>query len=386
MWQAALSKVFKLRDKVAMNLSKEEDVEKPFLEHLEDLRSMLVRMATTLAVTTIGTFFFYKELFQMILMPLVFAGIAPDIEHAKEILINIGPPNAFMTAVNVSLIAGVIVAFPLLLFFLLQFVLPGLKQNEKKLIFPALGIGAGLFATGVLFSYFMVLPRALSFFEEFGRDLGVKQTWTLEEYITFSTRFILIFGASFELPVLVMALVKLDFLSYKVMKTTWKHALVAVFIFAAVITPTQDVLTLTLLAGPLYVLYLICIFLAYFIEKKERQLYPEFYAERDKDEAELNTEIDDWDKEDYNPWDQSGDDEDDDDDLSPRTKKAAPIAATGTVPQEEEPAASEPEQTAAEPQSSDASDASDSNASAGEKTLEDLAREDENRSGSNPTD
>ena len=314
MWKSVLSKVFKMRDKVAMNLGK-GDEEKPFLDHLEDLRTMLVRIAITLLVATLGAFFFYKDTFNIIMHPLVLAGMAGNQTEANTLLFNPDPTGAFMMAMNTSMIAGVIISFPFLMFFLLQFILPGLRPNEKKLIFPAIGVGAGLFAVGLSFSYFSVLPRALKFFNDFGTDLGIKQMWTLDHYITFSTRFILVFGASFELPVLVMALVKLDILSYKLMKTTRAYAIIGIFIFAAVITPTQDVLTLMLLAGPLYVLYEICIWLAYFMEKKDRTAYPEYYAELEKDEAALKKESppDEWDKEDYNPWDQSGSDEEDED-------------------------------------------------------------------------
>ena len=347
MWQAALNKLFKVREKVALNLNK-EDEEKPFLDHLEDLRKMFVRIAVTLILSVLGTFAFYKQLFQVILGPLSMAGFGEEGEKLESFLTTLSPQEAFMTAVNISLIAAIIVSFPLLLFFILQFVLPGLRNNEKRVLWPAIAIGAGLFLTGVCFSYFVVLPRALAFFAEFAEGMGVRNDWRLGEYITFATRFILIFGISFELPVVVMALVKLDFLSYKVMGTTRKHALIGIAVFSAVITPTQDVLTLLLLAGPLYVLYEICIWLAWFLEKKERQLYPEFYAERDKDEAELAKETDDWDKDDYTPWFSDEEDDDIEDEYQQRAKPST----TSTTPP---PAGSE-------------------------KTLEELAREDEQNS------
>jgi len=157
---------------------------------------------------------------------------------------------------------------------LLQFVLPGLKDTEKKLLFPAIAIGTGLFVGGCLFAYWMVLPRALVFFAEFAGTMGAKQMWEIGAYVTFTTRFILVFGIAFELPVIVMALVKLDILTFKIMKNTWRHALVAITLFAAVITPTPDVLTLMLMSGPLYVLYAICVILAYFLEKKDREALP----------------------------------------------------------------------------------------------------------------
>jgi Tat protein translocase TatC len=350
MWQAALNKVFKVREKVALNLTP-DDEEKPFLDHLEDLRKMFVRIAVTLIITVLCTFGFNKLLTDTILKPYVWAmngaslsingyifspdelvdkkapqepqkegtpspesdpptatpGVTtPDLDSRPAFTWKMPgtrtPQEGFMASVNVSLVAAVIISFPFLLLFLLQFILPGLRTNERRILWPALGIGFGLFITGVVFSFFFVLPRALQFFVEWNYDHGFENIWMLGDYITFATRFILIFGISFELPVVVMALVKLDFLSYKVMTGTRKHAIIGIAIFSAIITPTQDVLTLALLAVPLYFLYEICIWLAFFLEKKERQAYPEFYAERDKDEAELEKEIDDWDKEGYTPW------------------------------------------------------------------------------------
>lgn len=443
MWQGILTKVFKIREKVALNLNK-EDEEKPFLEHLDDLRTMFVRIFTTLITAVIVTFLFNQQLLDIIMIPYKWgremaeqtrleaekatqepATPATDPQKKPEApapaqqqqpapatpgapapggttIINIhfwvpgsaaplvttetqpappvaaaapppapasatappaaspaktdtdekqsslmarlnriastygmpgtrSPQEGFMVTVNVALIAAVILSFPLLLLFLLQFILPGLRENEKKTLFPALAIGFGLFLTGVCFSYFSVLPRALGFFEEWNDQHGIGSSWFLGDYVGFATKFILIFGVSFELPVVVMALVKLDFLSFKVMRTTRKHAIIAIAIFSAVITPTQDILTLLLLAGPLYVLYEICIWLAYFMEKKERQLYPEFYAERDKDEAELSKEPDAWDTEDYNPWG-SGDDDDEDPDAWRRKEGSAAKPSAETSP------------------------------------------------------
>lgn len=410
MWHGILNKVFKAREKIALNLNP-NDEEKPFLDHLEDLRKMLVRIAVTLLVCVLGTFVFNKQLTDIVLLPYQWAGEtakATILSNAKE-AIEAGQPapvvefrkpstrtpqEGFMASVNVSMIAAVILSFPLLLFFLLQFILPGLKATEKKVLFPALAIGFGLFLTGVTFSYFMVLPRALDFFFVWNFDHGFESTWMLGDYITFATRFILIFGISFELPVVVMALVKLDFLSYKLMKNTRKHAIIAIAIFSAVITPTQDILTLLLLAGPLYVLYEICIWLAYFIEKKDREAFPEYYAEIDKDEKELEKpqEKDEWDNENYNPWFSEDDQDKDIDDEYQKPRPSAPppsvekavntvamsdpVEETGedqgsVMPDEEEPPV--PAESPADPAKPET-----------EKTTEELAREDEQRSGNPP--
>jgi Sec-independent protein secretion pathway component TatC len=403
MFKWAFSKIVKLREKVAVDLG-DGDVEKPFLDHLEDLRTMIVRMCVTLLVVTVITFFFCEDLLKIIEYPLTLAGIKDKIT-----LQNLHVTGGFMTAMNVSLVAGVVLAFPLLLYFLLQFILPGLRSTEKKVVFPALGVGAGLFLIGVVFSYYMVAPRALQFFYEFSVSVGsgagtkvvgssppgavqqtfsngfgvlwerknesIRQTvetsvdgtnwthvaaapqpqqeskegaapgdfryvritclptapgvpatassepaatitavaaapfiWELTDYVKFLCQFILIFGACFELPVVVMALVKLDVLNYKMMKGTRSWAAVIIAVVAAVITPTQDALTLSLLAVPMYVLYEICIWLAWWMEKKDRQLYPEYYKDQDADAKQIEV-ADDWDNESYNPFNQDDDDE-----------------------------------------------------------------------------
>jgi Tat protein translocase TatC len=356
MWQGLLNKIFKAREKFAINLSK-DDEEKPFLEHLEDLRTMIVRMVLTIIISVIGTFIFHKQLFYIIKLPLLNAEIVKTMEETVNYLRSNGPAETFMAMVNLSLIAAVIISFPLLMLFILQFILPGLKDNEKKLVFPAIAVGAGLFLTGVLFAYFVVLPKALFFFEEFGRSMGVRQDWTLGDYITFTTRFVLVFGIAFELPVIVMALVKLDILNYKLMKSTWKHAIIGITVFAAIITPTPDVITLMLMSGPLYVLYAICVWLAYFMEKKDRAMYPEYYAQIEKDAAELEKEsaTDEWDKDDYNPW-STADDEDEDDDEGYRKKSETPKPSP------------EPESNADKPETP-----------AKEKTLEEYSEDDQAR-------
>jgi sec-independent protein translocase protein TatC len=380
MWSGILQKVFKVREKVALNLSGGTDEEKPFIEHLEDLRTMIVRMAITLVVSTIGTFFFYKELFRAIQLPLIFAGLAKDEASASLLLQNIDVAGPFMMAINVSLITAVIISFPLLLIFLLQFILPGLKPNEKKLLFPAIGIGTGLFLTGAAFAYAVVLPKALAFFDEFAKTVGSRQDWTLSNYVTFSTRFILVFGISFELPVIVMAMVKLDFLNFKIMKSTWRHALVGITLFAAIITPTPDILTLMLMSGPLYVLYGICVWLAYFMEKKDKAAYPEYYAQLEKDEKELEEAVsDDWDNENYNPWSSADDDDDKDKDDDYKTPAATPSAPP---PEVEKPA--DEEENLGEDQSSRMPDEDPAEMPTREMSLEELAREDEKRSGDAP--
>ncbi len=152
MWQGILKKVFSVRDKVALNLSGEGDAEKPFIEHLEDLRSMIVRIVTTLAVSTIGTFVFYQELFKIILYPLVLAGLCKDMEEARSYLVNIGVAGPFMMAINVSLITAVIISFPILLIFTLMPILAlltGILSFPLEIVPTVIFLMIYLFSVGV---------------------------------------------------------------------------------------------------------------------------------------------------------------------------------------------------------------------------------------------
>lgn len=175
-----------------------------------------------------------------------------------------------MLSMKLSFVAGIVLAFPLLLLFILQFVLPGLHSNEKRVMWPAMLVGFGLFLAGTAFAYYMVLPRALLFFAEWSGGMGISNDWRIGEYISFATQFTLLFGASFELPVVVMVFVKLGMLSYDSMSKTRSYAIVAIFVAAAVLTPTPDALTLIMMALPMIILYEVCIWLAYFDRKKNR--------------------------------------------------------------------------------------------------------------------
>lgn len=356
-----LKKLFKLRD----NGDHTSDIEKPFLEHLEDLRDVVFKVVITLLVATIICYVFRSTLMDLLRRPIervwteaqitkLPSTISPDLwEQAKKVadatrtftpeqqsayydqfedeklrkyantatyyravlliedpdkrqafienfpqtdedtrtlltelikkepsaavnakgdvvfMRSLKPTETFMLAIKLSLFAGIIISFPLLLYFILQFVLPGLKENERKALWPALIVGFGLFLLGVVFCYFVVLPKALDFFYTYSGGMGVENEWRIGDYITFTTQFTLIFGLAFELPVVVMTLVKLGMLSYQTMSNTRSYAVLTIFVVGAVITPTGDALTLSLLAAPMCLLYEMCIWLAYFHNKKE---------------------------------------------------------------------------------------------------------------------
>jgi sec-independent protein translocase protein TatC len=193
-----------------------------------------------------------------------------DAQGNLKMMSALKPTEGFMLSMKLSLVAGIVLSFPLLLLFILQFVLPGLHSHEKRILWPAMSVGFGLFLAGTAFAYYMVLPRALLFFAEWSGSMGISNDWRIGEYISFATQFTLLFGASFELPVVVMVFVKLGLLNYETMSKTRSYAIVAIFVAAAVLTPTPDALTLCMMAAPMIFLYEICIWLAYFDAKKNR--------------------------------------------------------------------------------------------------------------------
>ena len=187
------------------------------------------------------------------------------------IMQSLNPTEGFMLSIKLSFFAALVLTFPLLLYFILQFILPGMLEKEQKALFPALGIGFVLFLSGVLFAYFIILKNVLAFFYGYSLDMGIQNDWRIGYYISFATQFVLIFGLAFELPVVVMTLVKLELLSYDTMKSTRSYAILAIVVIAALITPTPDALTLGLLAGPMYILYESCIWLTLLLERKKRK-------------------------------------------------------------------------------------------------------------------
>jgi sec-independent protein translocase protein TatC len=377
-----LKKIFQLREKA------HPDHEKPFLEHLEDLRICVTRIAVTLLVAFIACFAMQEHLLKVMQRPVDrvwemqvtrtlptqdgeaprpvdsetwekaksierAAAALPDAErqaffdalddneiafHARMVALvravlalpeaerkgfidtlaldaesgkqlaalvekspnpdidvrgnlsrmsALRPTETFMLSMKLSFFASIVVSFPLLLMFILQFILPGLHSNEKRILWPSMAIGFGLFLSGVCFAYFIVLPLALDFFQDWGDKMGIANDWRIGEYITFATQFTLLFGLSFELPVVVMAMVKLGLLTFSTMTRTRAYAILAIFVAAAIITPTPDALTLGLMAGPMILLYEICIWLAYFDERKARRKEEEEAREREERRANL---------------------------------------------------------------------------------------------------
>jgi sec-independent protein translocase protein TatC len=252
-----LERLFRLRD------DPRSQAVKPFLEHLEDLRWMLIKMVITLAVGMTVSFLFRVELVRVLQKPL--HDLDPQLVSNLQVF---GVMDSLLISLRLAFYAGIVITFPLLLFFLAQFVLPALTLKEKKFLIPGILIGFALFSIGVCASYFLVLPRTLEFCYNDARSLD----WTLRPpanyYFSFVTNMTLALGLAFELPVVVLALNYLGFLSVALMRRTRIYAIPLLFVLAAVIAPTPDPFTLFAFAVPLCLLYEGCIWAAWLFERR----------------------------------------------------------------------------------------------------------------------
>ncbi|MEP7015602.1 MAG: twin-arginine translocase subunit TatC [Verrucomicrobiota bacterium] len=252
----ALRDIFKFRE------APESETSKPFLEHLEDLRWSIVKMAITLIIAMVACFAFRSLLVRVMQAPL--QAVGSQVGTLKAL----GITDSFVISFHLAFYAGIVISFPVLLFFLAEFVLPALTAVEKRFLLPAIFVSFALFLLGVAVCYFWLLPKTILFFFRDTQSLGWAPTWTVEQYYSFVTRFTIGFGLSFELPVVVLALVRFGLLTYRFMARTRPYAIVLIFVAATIITPTPDVLTLIAMSLPMCLLYESCIWIAWLMERR----------------------------------------------------------------------------------------------------------------------
>jgi len=251
-----LRDIFRFRD------LPESDTSKPFLEHLEDLRWTIVKMAITLTAAMIVCFGFRSALVRLLQAPL------HDVDQKIGSLRALGITDSIVISFHLAFYAGIVISFPLLLYFAAEFVLPALTAVEKRFLLPAIGGSFALFLLGVLVCYFWLLPKTILFFFRDTESLGWTPAWTVQQYYSFVTRFTLGFGLAFELPVVVLALVHFGLVTYRFMARTRPYAIVLIFVLATIITPTPDVLTLLAMGLPMCLLYETCIWIAWLMERR----------------------------------------------------------------------------------------------------------------------
>jgi len=228
------------------------------LGHLAELRKRLIRSVIAVAVTSIISFTFYHQIFDILIAP-----APPDIVlQAVDMTETIG------TIMRVSLISGIILAIPYLTYELIMFVSPALTRREKGYVYLVLPWIALMFAAGVAFGYFIIIPRMTGFLITFGSDIVTIEP-RIASYINVVTRLLLAIGLVFEMPVLTTFLARLGILKSKWLADKRKLAIIFAFILSAIITPTIDPINQTLVAAPLIILYEMCIWLARLVQRRK---------------------------------------------------------------------------------------------------------------------
>jgi len=194
-----------------------------------------------------------------------------DSEQMQIELINLSPVGGFFVAMQVAFYGGLVLSAPFIFYFVIGFVFPALKINEQKYVFRALFIGGGLFLVGVAFCYFVLMPIALTASQKYSNWLGLGASqWRAEDYISFVCRFMLGMGLGFEMPVVILTLVKIGVLSYATLSKARRYMIVINLILGAFLT-TPEVVTQVLMFIPLQLLYEITVWIAWYWDRQEKK-------------------------------------------------------------------------------------------------------------------
>ena len=234
----------------------------PLTEHLVELRSHLIKIMVVVAVIFLGLVGFSRELYDIISEPLV------EILPTASTMIAIDPVANFMAPIRLTLLTSAFFAMPFILYQIWAFVAPGLYRHEKRIAIPILLSSILLFYTGVAFAYFVVLKRALSLLITFSPSSVVPMT-DIESYLSFVTKLLMLFGITFEIPVVVLILVVTGVVSVATLADKRRYVIVACFAAAGVMSP-PDVPSMFLLAVPMILLFEIGLFLARVLVKEKK--------------------------------------------------------------------------------------------------------------------
>jgi sec-independent protein translocase protein TatC len=219
------------------------------IEHLEELRSRLMKSIIAVVTTTAASFAFTESIMRLLIAP---AGIKP---------VFLRPTEMFVTYFRVALLAGVLLAMPVLVYQLVQFIWPGLQGGERRYVRFIVPSATLSFVAGVLFTYFVLLPFSLRYLVSFGGDL-VEAKWAIGEYISFVTTLLFWSGVVFETPLIMFFLARVGVITPQLLSKNRKFAIIIIAVIAAVITPTPDPFNMGLVMLPLLLMFEVGILLA----------------------------------------------------------------------------------------------------------------------------
>ncbi len=242
-----------------------------FLEHLEDLRKRIFYSFVAVIVVVIPAWFVSKDVYNILAQPIT--KFLPEGEQ----LVFTSLPGPFFLYMKVSFLTALFVAAPFLFLQVWYFIAPGLFRKEKKYLIPFVTMTTVFFTGGALFAFFVVFPFACNFFLGMGSEF--KAMITVDQYFSLALRVILGIALVFEMPTLVFFLAKMGLISAKFMVKHFKYAVLMVFVIAAIITPTPDMFTQSIIAVPMLILYGLSILIALMVGKQKKRA-------RDKDSEE----------------------------------------------------------------------------------------------------
>ena len=261
------------------------EAEMSFFDHIEALRWHLIRASIAIVVFTSVVFYYYDWIFDTVIMGpskptfwtyrmLCALGEALHrpgfcIDKINIQLINTEMAGQFTLQINSSLLIGITLGFPYLLFELWRFIRPALHEKERKAASGFVFYATGLFITGVLFGYYVITPESINFLSGYTVSTSIHNLFDIDSYISSVATLTLATGVVFELPILVYVLSSLGILTAKFMRDTRRYAIVAILVVAAVVTPTPDMMTMTVVSIPLFILYEVGILVSAVVEKRK---------------------------------------------------------------------------------------------------------------------
>lgn len=229
-----------------------------FWEHLDVLRSSIIRVLLAAVIMGIAAFFFKDELFDIVLWPRSSDFPTYRLLHTEPFavkLINTQLTEQFMIHMKVALVAGVLVASPYIIYVLFWFVQPALYEEEQRMSLRLISSAYTMFILGVLLNYLLIFPLTLRFLATYSVSADVETLLTLSSYVDTLLMMSIVFGIVFEIPVVAWLLARFGLLKAQWMSEYRRHAIVAILIVAAIITPTSDVMTLLIVSLPIWLLY-----------------------------------------------------------------------------------------------------------------------------------
>ncbi len=237
-----------------------------FLEHLEDLRWTLIKCAVVFGIFVTIIAYQLDLASHLLIRPLQL--VQAEYPNLKTELVTNSPMSVFTVIIDMCLLGGLILSLPFFLFFAGQFVAPALTKREMKVVLPTAFTAFLLFLSGAAFGYFLLVPSTLRVSFELNQMLGYAVMWTADKYYSLLLWIVLGMGGAFEFPLLVVLAVYMGLIEVATLRKYRRHAIVVIFIIAAVVTPTPDPFNQTLFAVPLIVLYEAAIIVSSFLGKR----------------------------------------------------------------------------------------------------------------------